>query len=116
MKTVNVQKAALIEVVTKNRAAHRDLFEKAVEGYKREAVRQLERMLADVKVGKRIQVAIQLQMPQDQTKDYDRVLTMLDMSVDDVIPLDSTAFANYVMDDWSWSQQTTALNTMYANS
>jgi hypothetical protein len=71
-------------------------------------------MLKDAKEGLRIQRSVTLTEPSNHVKDYDRVITMLEMSVDDTIPLDAQAFDRYVMDNWDRSRFALATNTAYA--
>jgi len=71
-------------------------------------------MLKDAKEGLRIQRSVTLTEPSNHVKDYDRVITMLEMSVDDTITLDAQAFDRYVMDNWDWSRFALATNTAYA--
>jgi hypothetical protein len=49
----------------------------------------------------------------DQTKDYDRVIRMLEMTVDEIITIGAVEFQQYVMDDWTWKEQFTASNSAY---
>jgi hypothetical protein len=113
MNTVKVKRNELLAVVEKNRETHRAFFEKACVGYRKEFVTRLDAMLTDAKAGKRIRQHVGLVEPMDQTKDYDRVLTMLKMSTEDVIELSQSEFAQYVMDDWQWKAQFTATNSNY---
>jgi hypothetical protein len=114
MDTVKVQVAKLLEKVKANREAHRDLFLKAQEVYRQDIIEELDRMLTDARAGKPIRRAITMPEPQDHTKDYDRVITMLEMSVDEQVELDSVSFDQYVMDNWSWKAGALATNSMYA--
>lgn len=114
MKTVTVVKADLVKRIEKNRAGHRKIFEEAVEGYKKEAVKLLEQHIKRIQTGKLEEVAVRLPQPRDHTSDYDRVLEMLAMHVEDQIEIDEDAFASYVMDDWSWKQQFLATNAAYS--
>lgn len=116
MRQVTVKKADLVKVVTDNRAEHRQIFEEAVEGYKKRAVELLEAHIERIKNGKLERVAVSLPVPQDHTADYDRVLKMLDMSVDDTVTLDDGAFAEYVMDDWGWQRQFLTDSSAYSAS
>jgi hypothetical protein len=116
MQTVKIRKDDLLVVVKKNREEHRKIFLEACDGYRKEAVEVLDRMLADAKAGKRVEQFIGLEEPVDQTKDYDRVIRMLEMSTDDVITLTQGEFSNYVLDDWSWKQQFMGTNIKYVNS
>lgn len=80
-------------------------FEQAIEGYRAAVVKELDQMLEDAKAGRLIKRAIGLVEPQDHTGDYDRIITMLEMSVNDTIELTQQEFAQYVMDQWGWMQE-----------
>ena len=64
----------------------------------------LDKMLADARAGRRISRSINLAEPTDHTSDYERVIMMLEMSVDDTIVLNAGEFDQYVRDVWSWSR------------
>jgi hypothetical protein len=105
MKSVNVKKTDLLDKIKENRAMHRAIFEKALKGYRKAVVAELEFMLDEARKGRRIKRQIELIEPMDQTREYDRVVRMLEMSTDDIIELSQQDFAQYVMDDWAWKQQ-----------
>lgn len=71
-------------------------------------------MLADAGAGRRISRVINLAEPVDHTSDYERVIMMLEMSVDDTVVLNAGEFDQYVRDVWSWSYQTTSMLKSYA--
>jgi hypothetical protein len=112
-KGTRIKREDLLKELKKNRDEHRATFEKAVVGYRKVAIEELDRMLTEAKEGKRIRRGLELVEPMDQTKDYDRVIKMLEMSVDDVVILDSAEFAQYVMDDWHWKDAFTSSNAIY---
>ena len=114
LNNVNLDKRELRSVVQTNRDNHRALFEEAMEGYKRLVVRELERKISDVERGIQIDHRIQLEIPEDHTKDYDRVLKMLDMSQDTSIELGERAFDQYVMDNWGWSEEFNTSSQFYS--
>ena len=114
MKTVTVEKSELIKRVEKNRHDHRKIFEEAVEGYKKEAVKLLERHIKKILGGGLERVYISLPEPEDHTADYDRVLEMLKMHIDEAVDIDEESFASYVMDDWSWKRQFLQTNAAYS--
>lgn len=114
MKAIRVSKAKLIETLTQNRSNHRKIFEEALEGYRRTVITELERRLEDAKANKKVSLYIQLTQPVDQTKDYDRVLGMLNLSLDTEIELSEQDFAAYVMDDWGWKKQFITSNAFYS--
>jgi hypothetical protein len=116
MDKVTVKKNDLLAALRQNREAHRDIFEEACEGYQAEAIRLLEEHLQRIRQGKRVQVHVILPVPADHTKDYDRVIRMVEMSVDDEIDLEASDFASYVMDDWRWKRDFLATNSTYSAS
>ena len=114
MNQVKVKRADLLARVRTNRDAHRTLFLKAQEGYRKLVIEELDRMLKDAKDGLSIRRSVTLTEPSNHIKDYDRVITMLEMSVDDTVTLDAHDFDRYVMDNWDWSRFALATNTAYA--
>jgi hypothetical protein len=51
--------------------------------------------------------------PVDHTSDYDRVIAMLNMSVDSEIELDEDQFECFVLDQWGWSAKAMHTNMSY---
>lgn len=96
-----------------NRAAHRDIFEKAVEGYRKKAIEALEARLAQIRNGSKIDLFIRMPEPTDHTNDYDRIIRMLDMHQEEKIEIDEQMFAQYVMDDWDWKTEFVNTSAMY---
>jgi hypothetical protein len=102
---VKVRKEELLQALRENRAAHRDIFERAVDGYRTAALAKLEERIQQVRDGKLMPVIIQMPVPEDHTRDYDRAIRMVEMEVENTIELDEAEFAHLVMDDWAWKQQ-----------
>lgn len=71
-------------------------------------------MLDEAKAGKQIRRSLALVEPQDQTRDYDRAIRMMEMSQDEVVELEEHDFAQYVLDDWSWKRQFLLSNSNYS--
>ena len=113
MRTVRLDRDELVARVQENRDQHRSVFEKALEGYRERWIEELERRLRHVRRGRNINQYFSLPEPEDHTDDYDRVLTMARMSVDEVIELNEDEFAMYVMDQWSWKGNFTHTTAMY---
>ncbi len=103
----------LSKIISKNRDAHRKLFLKAQEGYKQDFLKELENMLEEARQGKRYRRNVLLVEPMDMTKEYDRILKMLELTTEEKIDLSQQEFSNYVMDDWGWKAQVTATNSQY---
>lgn len=110
---ISVHKAELIDRIRLNRDQHRAVFEKAIQGYHDELKRELADRLDRLIKGQHIDKHIALLEPEDHTEDYDRVLDMLEMSVDDEVTITAQEFAQYVRDDWAWKRQWVATNSAY---
>lgn len=114
MENVKVKRNDLLSKLEANRDKHRSLFLKAQDGYRALVIKELDKSLEDARNGGAIRTVISMQAPQDHTDEYDNVIAMLRMSVDDVIELDSHSFQCYVMDKWTWAQAAAFLNSTYA--
>lgn len=117
MQTVRVQRVSVLAKLRENREGHRAVFEEALDGYHKTVVEHLEEALANAKGGKKYTPSIYLPEPQDHTRDYDRVIALLDMSLDDELELSVGEFAQYVLDDWGWKGDFITTSSNYlANS
>lgn len=114
-KLIPIKKDDLLAALRTNRSAHRAVFEKAVEQYRTEVVDRLNAMLEDVKANRRIDQYVGLIQPQDQTREYDRAIRMLELMTEDVAHLTEEEFAQFVMDDWGWKAQWVTSTLNYAN-
>jgi hypothetical protein len=112
---VTVKKYELVETMKKNREEHRARFLKAQEAYRIEAIKVLDRTLADAREGKPfiLTAVIGLTVPHEHTKDYDTVLRMLEMSVDDQVVISRKQFQEYVLDDWGWKGDFDRVSSTY---
>lgn len=116
MKEIRVKRDNLLAVLHENRDRHKDVFEKALVKYRALAIEELERALADARLGKRISRGLRLIEPMNMTRDYDRVIRQVEMDVRDEIELSEREFAQYVMDDWAWRDQFEASTMAYTVS
>ena len=116
MKKVMIDKTELLKTVKANREKHHDVFLKALDGYQNTVIKTLEAMLDDAKKGLRYTTMKQLVQPVDQTREYDKVIRALEMSVDSVIELTEDEFSQYVMDDWNWKHQFLLSNSTYTST
>lgn len=114
MNQVKIKRQDLLTRIKENRNKHRELFLKAQEGYRELFIAELDRMLKDARDGKQIRRSVTIPEPQDHTDDYDRVIDMLELSVDEVIEIQSHEFDMYMRDKWQWKQMADFTNTAYA--
>lgn len=116
MQKVKVSKNELLTVLKQNRAEHRDFFLKAQEGYRKTVIAELDKALKNARDGREYCTHLNLIPPVDQTKEYDRVIEMLKMSVDSAVELTQQEFAHYVLDEWNWTNHFVTSNMMYAEA
>ena len=99
-----VSKDRLLAILEDNRSAHRSIFEQALEAYKSQALAGFEKRIERIRAGKDFDIHLRLPVPEDHTDDYDRIIRMVNLSVEENIALSESDIAKYVMDDWQWKQ------------
>lgn len=124
MRNVKVKKTYLLATVEKNRETHIREYKEACLGYREQALEKiseavdcLKRQVSVLKDGEAIELAaihFSLPPPKSHSDDYDQVISMLRMSVEDVIELDRESFSQYVMDNWEWRNQWEGTKASYA--
>jgi hypothetical protein len=124
MQKNRIDKTKLIAIVKTNREKHYTEWTQAQRKYQELLARKLDELAALVKTAifkdesfalhKDIMRPIgEIIEPVNKTEDYDMVLTMLELSVDDVIELEDHEFKSYVMDKWDWSEKAHLSNSRY---
>lgn len=113
MRNVEVDKEEFLARVGENRDQHRAVFEEALDGFHDQLMAELERRIHEVRRGRVIDQYIGLPVPEDHTDDYDRIITMAEMSIENTITLSEDEFAMYVMDQWRWKQSFTDSTLVY---
>ena len=114
MESIKVNKAELISTLEQNRAKHRQIFEEACVGYQKAVIKELEAQLKRAREGIRRSMLVNIPAPVDQTKEYDRAIAMLKMSVDNEVMLSERDFQCYVLDDWDWKQKFLISSSAYS--
>ncbi len=102
---ITVKKATLLEAIKKNRETHSGTFARAQEGYRVAAIKEIDAMLSEARTGGDIRRSVTIVQPVEHTKDYDRVIRMLEMSIADEVTVTETQFSQYVLDEWGWSRE-----------
>jgi len=111
---IEVNKDDLIKELEKNRAQHEADFKEAFEGYRAALGEDLKKKLSLWESKQDVPHFIQLDVPEDHTKDYDRVIGMLKMSIDKTVIITTQEYSQYVMDDWGWKERFTNTSQAYA--
>jgi hypothetical protein len=115
MKSVTVNKVEVLEILKKNKEGHRAQFLVAQEGYRKAVIKELDKMLSDARSNKKVSTYINLPAPRDYTEEYEQVISMLEMSVEDNIVLTHSEFCNFILDNWSWTDAFTHSNKLYTD-
>jgi hypothetical protein len=113
MSAVTVNKLELLNKLMSNRETHKKMYDEAYIGFRKELVKKLERMTADAVEGKPYMKYVGLDAPEDHTKEYDRIISMLQMSVNETIIVTEVEFNQFVLDEWNWKGQFAATNALY---
>lgn len=116
MNDIKFSKDDLLTAIKTNLNAHRSEFETAIAGYEAEALKRTKDLVKQLKNGERPNLTIHLAIPMDHTKDYERIIRMLEMSQESVVVLDEHDFAQYVQDDWAWKNQFHLTNSSYMSA
>lgn len=111
---ITVDKAKLLAKMKENRLKHRKVFEDSLIGYRKHVQETLEQQLKDLEDGRIPEIRIHIARPQDHTKEYDRVIGMLEMDKGSEFTLDEHTYAQYVDDDWQWKRQWLKMSSHYA--
>lgn len=112
MRKVKVNKDELLVALKENREKHIREYQESVDGYKDMAIEEINRAMnrlkqrvEELRAGEVMRlhaVGFDLEVPKNHQKDYDQVIKMVEMSVENELELSSDEFACYVMDDWEW--------------
>lgn len=112
---VTIHKGELLTAIQKNRATHAADFAEADLGYRKAALAEFEKMADEARDGRPIRTVLTLPCPADHTKDYDRVIRMLEMSTATEITVTEQQFSQFVLDEWQWQANFTATKMRYAS-
>jgi len=125
MREVKIRCDDLLVKVRENRTKHVKEYDEAVAGYKdaakdavQKAMERLQERIDYLEAGEVLVLSaihFDLKVPQNHAKDYDQVIAMLDMCVDDKLTVRADEFACYVMDDWDWTSEFKNVTQFYNN-
>jgi hypothetical protein len=111
-RTIKVDKAKLINKIMENKAAHEIAYTKAVEAYKKEALKQLAELTEKVKNGS-LDIRLNLTTPVDNRKNYDKIIDMFEWEVESQVELEQQEFNEYVQDETEFARHAHMSNSMY---
>lgn len=123
LSAVSVKTSDLLTKIKTNREQHKTDFESLTVGYQEKLLAVLRDAIAAAEKSDEAFTALHSRdyvtlppKPQNHTKDYDRVIAMLEMSIDETLELPAHEFARYALDEWDWSQAFNSTKAMYSNT
>jgi len=111
---ITVRKDDLLKKLRENRDKHHTVFQASLRGYSEHCHEILAAHIRAIDSGRTPEIRITVARPEDHTRDYDRVIGMLEMHQGDTFALDEVMYAQYVDDDWGWKRQWLKLSSEYA--
>ena len=116
MHEVKLNKNELLRIVRENREKHIKEFEEAENDYRELVLKVTKENLKYAKTGDLKQFKNMKALPVAPTSyesSYDKAIRMLELSVEEVIEIDSSVFNQLVLDEWGWKQTFTTSNALY---
>jgi hypothetical protein len=110
---VTVRRDELLTTLKKNLEEHAREYMGAMEGFKVAYLKELETMAADARTRGEFRRVVSEEEPPDHSKDYKRVIRMLEMATTPEISITEHEFARYVMDEWEWKDSFSTMSAKY---
>lgn len=107
---------ALLSQVTENRAKHAADYATAKEEYRKRYKLELEKRHAAIEKGEDFRHEIQLPIPEQFLKEYDRAIAMLTRTTATEITLGQQLFNQLILDEWHFSQRFAQTSGSYSSS
>lgn len=105
MDSLKYKRTDVLEKLKTNRDKHKAAYDDAYDGFKEAVVEELKQALALAEQGKEYRLTLKQTQPREYLKNYDRAIAMFTMSSQDEIELSEAEFTQFVLDNWSWSDQ-----------
>ena len=113
MNIIKVKKDELLRKLIDNRDKHVSEYEDAVKGFKQSVIDELAEYLNRATAGENITTKIVFDEPSCHEEDYDTVIEMLQMTVENEIYISMGEFRKYVQDKWNWKDGFSLTNSKY---
>lgn len=123
MQKVRVNKTVLEVAIRQNLEVHKAAYVDAKEGWEKAVSKFLkshyDSFVADGYLkdsdGEDVRYLHIPEKPENHSKDYERVLKMLEMSTETEIELTQQDFSRYVMDEWEWKSKFETSTSAYTS-
>lgn len=102
-RQITVKKEELLAKLRENRDIHVKEFNEAKEGFHQAYMDKIDDLIKRANDGD-YKFRVEIIKPESHEKEYNTIIAMLEMSVEDEIELDEASFRNFVLDEWDWSK------------
>lgn len=117
MRSVKIEVTKLKQKISENREKHIKDFNEALAGFKQERIVCLKKAIKAAKADKEVDLHVLFEpAPFSYEKEYNKVIAMLNATVDEVVELQANEFAQFFMDEWHWKQDFLANSMKYSKS
>lgn len=103
-RSVNVSRTDLIEAVKRGKELHLKAYAEAQSDYQVNVNVFLTEAVRRVSQGDFSMVKIPFDPPVLRTTEYDEVIEMMEVSVDETINLDAESYKAYYKNEWPWTR------------
>lgn len=113
----DIPREDLLRVLRENRARHETVFNEAVDGWKKEALKLLRARERRIRAGSETDVYIRLPCPKNHRQDYDNAIRAVEMHVseDGTFRLEGQELKSLLNDDWQWKREFLQASVPYAS-
>lgn len=114
--TMNFKVAEVVKTLRKNREEHAKIVDEAVKGFREKLRAEFASKLQELDAGKLPNTSSRHSRPQSYLTEYDSAIQMLEMTTDETLELDQSAFQCYVQNKWAWMSGFLTSNSMYSGT
>lgn len=114
LKTINIRKTELLKKLCENKEKHEKDYKIALSGFRVDCLDKLKDAMKDAKKGLTPN-NLSFGEPSCHSEDYQTMIEMLEMSVDDELEITYEQFKRYVKDEWEWKRSFDISAALYSD-
>lgn len=108
------KKEMVLASLHKQLRGHKEILEEAWEGFVKDALEHVTKVLEQLEKGERAAVSIHIEAPEDHTQEIELAIAILESTVNLDVKLSSRDFDHYVLGHWEWNERFLLSNAKYS--
>lgn len=108
-----VDKKQLLQILRDNQVKHVSIFNEAKAEYRRKAIEWLADQLARARDGLPFTLEATLEEPRSYARSYDDAISLLELTIDQVVEINIQDHRSLVLDEWAWKAHFTQNSASY---